>query len=465
LFVDWFTQRRFEFYLDLHERLKECGHTVKIVDLSAFTFPQQSRSFNRSIHLDKTSEAYATEKLEPRLSKRPVDDDFTSELHDSIRAHLATKFNGQTNRVSQAIDSYILRMMSASLYSQLPEINSSGSIWIFQNGRLPHQRALLAYCKLNGVKHLVIESNLYWKSHYWARPYPPHDRESLQKEADPRKTQLDTAQRTLANKWFLDQASPQSKINEFTKRFQMPRKKINIRKQTLAPKKAVIFTSSTDEFVGLGEYWPWTGWNSQYESFSHIAKILIDLGYSITLRIHPNLQNKSLRAIREEYSQLTRFFQECELIIIGPQSSVNSYDLVDSAEVVVVSGSTIGLEALHNDKKVIVTESSIYDMLPGVLKINPKTARNSIIGFLTATPIRGQSIATEWVALQMSLGWSAKERPGLLRKNSIVGKLKYLLNWTFLLDALTLLVPRFVEALPKRALLRRIRQLENVQSL
>ncbi len=463
IFVDWFTQRMFEFYVDLNDRLKDCGHPVKIVDLSAFTFPQQSRSFIRAIDLDKAKGVSGAERLSPKYSRRLSNPEISIQLEDSVRSHLATKFNGRTNRVSEAIDTHVLRMMSSSLYSQLQKFESSERIWVFTNGRLPHQRALIAYCKLHSVKHLVIESDQYGKSHYWARPYPTHDRESLQREADPKTVKVDTALINRANKWFIEHALPQSKINKFTQRFQVSRENPALTEKNQDVKNAVMFTSSSDEFIGLGDYWPSTGWNGQYESFSHLAKILEDLGWSITLRIHPNLQNKSLRTIREDYSQLRRLAQEFQITIVGPQSSVNSYELLDSADVVVVSSSTIGLEALHRDKKVIVTENSKYDLFPGVLKVGPETDKRSVIEFLEATFVPGGHSASEWVAVQMSLGWSAQERPGLIRKNSFFGKLKYLLNWTFLLDTVTLVVPRLAEALPRRALLRKIRKLEEVR--
>lgn len=464
LFVDWLTQGRLEFYADLNERLQDCRHPVKILDLSAFTFPQQSRSFIRSINLDVARGVSGVKRLTPKFLGGLPNIEFSNQLEDSVRSHLATKYNGSTNLLSRAIDTYILKMIASSLYSQLPELDSSESVWIFQNGRLPHQRAILSYCKLKGIKHLVLESNLFWESHYWARPYPPHDRQSLQEETVSRVSQVGVAERNLANSWFSELSIPNSETNKFTKRFAPPREKPALTERNPALKNAVVFTSSSDEFVGLGEYWPRTGWNGQYESFSHVSKILEGRGYSLTLRIHPNFQNKSLKTMLEDYSNLRRLVQECRITVIGPESSVNSYDLVESAEIVVVSSSTIGLEALHRHKKVIVTENSNYDLLPGVLKINPGTEQKEIEEFIDSPLIRGEPSAADWVALQMSLGWSAKERPGLMKKNSIFGQLKYLLNWTFLVDTATLLTSRLVEFLPRQVLLFKIRKLEEGQS-
>lgn len=464
MFVDWLTKEWIEFYLDLFERLKTCGHRARIVDLSAFTFPRSWSSFTRSIHLDKGPDVGVIQRLKPKFSGRIPNNEFDNQLEESVRSHSATRFNGKTNLVSEAIDAYILKMTSRSLYSQLPQLDSSQSVWIFQNGRLPHQRAVLEFCKLKHLDYLIMESNLHWTSHYWARPYPPHDRDSLQEETKTRISQVDTAQRKLANIWFSEHGSPNSKINEFTKSFDAPRKKTVIQEPNLVSKNAVIFTSSSDEFIGLGEYWPWTGWNSQYESFLHISKILRSLGYSITLRIHPNLQNKSLRAMRADYLHLTRLAHECPVTIIGPQSAINSYDLLDAAEIVVVSGSTIGLEAIHKGKKVIVTEHSNYDLLPGVLKINPETPKESIIEFLSEPLVLETPSAKDWAAVQMSLGWAARERPGILRNISIWREIEYRLNWTTILSELSLLIPRLLETMPKEAILRKINNLGDAKS-
>ena len=459
MFIDWLTKEWIEYYLDLFERLIRCGHRVEIVDISAFTFPQQASSFTRSIHRDKAPQITVARELKPRWYGRFPKDESGIQLKDSVESHSASKFNGRTNLVSESIDAFVLRKLSTNLYSQLGELDSSETIWTFQNGRLPHQQALLQYCKHNGVEKLILESNLYWKSHYWARPYPTQDLESLQGEVRSRMHHVNSTQRNLANKWFSEHASPKSKINIFTRRFQKPIRKASIPHQNLAPKSAAIFTSSSDEVVGLGAYWPWTGWSSQYESFSRVSRILRDMGYSITLRIHPNLQNKSLKAMREEYLHLKRFVKDFHVTVIGPSSSANSYELVDAAEIVVVSGSTIGLEALQRGKKVIVTEHSSYDQLPGVLKINAQSDEKSIVHFLEEPFSIGKPSATDWAAVQMSLGWSVQERPGILKNDSLFGKLKYYLNWKTIAAYATLKLSRLLENLPRKMLVRKISKL------
>lgn len=464
MFVDWLTKQWIYFYLDLHDRLKACGHRVQIVDISAFTFPQEPCSFTRSINLEKGPEFLVVRRLIPTWPGRFAKDAFEIQLRDSVRSHSATRFHGKSNSFSESMNAHVLRMTARSLYTQLPQFNSKESIWIFQNGRFPHQRALLEYSKHKGTDHLIMESNLYWKSQYWARPYPPHDRQSLQEETVSRASQIGVAQRNRANSWFSEHSSPQSKTNKFTKRFLTLGQKEVISEQTFVSKNAVIFASSSDEFVGLGHYWPPTGWNSQYEAFLHVSKILKGLGYSITLRIHPNFENKSLRAIKEDYSHITRLVQECPMTLIGPQSSANSYALLDSAEVVVVSASTIGLEALHRGKKVIVTEHSNFDLLPGVLKVWPKTDAQSIVEFIEAPLVLQESSATDWAAVQMSLGWSARERPGVVRNLPIFEHLKWYLNWRTIAYYISALVPRLFENIPRKGLLRKITRLEHYQN-
>ena len=54
------------------------------------------------------------------------------------------------------------------------------------------------------------------------------------------------------------------------------------------------------------------------------------------------------------------------LKLLGPESTVKSYDLLAEADVVVVMNGTVGLEALLAQKQVIVTGSSPYAMLDGV---------------------------------------------------------------------------------------------------
>lgn len=58
----------------------------------------------------------------------------------------------------------------------------------------------LTYSKLKQLDYQALESNLYWESHYWARPYPTHDRDSLQKEINLGLSKVDKTHRYLANK-------------------------------------------------------------------------------------------------------------------------------------------------------------------------------------------------------------------------------------------------------------------------
>jgi hypothetical protein len=121
----------------------------------------------------------------------------------------------------------------------------------------------------------------------------------------------------------------------------------------------VIFNSSEDEYVSIGEEWEdLTLFEEQKDGLKFIfEKFKNNTDVHFYLRVHPNLKSISykyhtdLYDFNEKYSNVT---------IIGPSEEINSYDLLDASEKVVVFGSTIGLEAVYWGKPVILLGCSWY---------------------------------------------------------------------------------------------------------
>ena len=89
------------------------------------------------------------------------------------------------------------------------------------------------------------------------------------------------------------------------------------------------------------------------------------------LRVHPNLlNNHPLTTLRElkkfkEFSERNPRFK-----VICPASSVNTHELIKRARVVIVYGSTVGLEASLEGLPVICTNRSTYDLIADVTNVN-----------------------------------------------------------------------------------------------
>jgi len=113
-------------------------------------------------------------------------------------------------------------------------------------------------------------------------------------------------------------------------------RKYAIKSKGLVP----IFTSSIDErFSNLGI--DLNKWESQTQALVSVSKRITSLGYSTITRIHPNTGWKSWRELIELVSAL----RNANLRYILPWENVSSYDLLESAPLVVTWGSTLALES------------------------------------------------------------------------------------------------------------------------
>lgn len=123
-------------------------------------------------------------------------------------------------------------------------------------------------------------------------------------------------------------------------------------------KNIVIFTSSEDEFVAIGdEFDKYSLFSSQIEGIEELINHFInDTNIQFYLRIHPNLSEV-------EYSYHKKLYELAKysnLKIIEPKSIISSYSLIDYSDTVVVFGSTIGIEAAYWGKPTILLSGAMY---------------------------------------------------------------------------------------------------------
>lgn len=111
-------------------------------------------------------------------------------------------------------------------------------------------------------------------------------------------------------------------------------------------KTAVIFPSSPDELTGASAVPSNYQWDHQNEALAKAIERLLELEFSVIIRLHPNLAKKPL----EESRSMFRLFNKPGVKLVLPHERQNSYELLDQATVVVVGSSTIGLEALAAGK-------------------------------------------------------------------------------------------------------------------
>ncbi|EAQ42178.1 hypothetical protein [Polaribacter sp. MED152] len=124
-------------------------------------------------------------------------------------------------------------------------------------------------------------------------------------------------------------------------------------------KNIILFNSSEDEYVSIGKEWEDLAlFESQYEGLKYIFNQHKDNNeIHFYLRVHPNLKN-----VKYKYHTKLYNFQEDynNVTVISPSEDINSYDLLDVSDKVIIFGSTIGLEASYWGKPVILLGCSWY---------------------------------------------------------------------------------------------------------
>jgi len=141
-------------------------------------------------------------------------------------------------------------------------------------------------------------------------------------------------------------------------------------------KNIVIFTSSEDEFVAIGDEWVNPLYSSQLEALKQIVHDLVDKNLKIYIRMHPNLKEVSASYVKDTMSLVAP-----NLMVISPASEVDSYELLNRADRILTFGSMIGIEATYWGKASILAGPCFYRNLGGTY--NPST-HHELLEYLLA---------------------------------------------------------------------------------
>lgn len=253
------------------------------------------------------------------------------------------------------------------------------------NGRFHSQRSVIEAAKNNLVQVQCYErgsyefdipffaynaERYYISYNYWLEEFPPNSLVKKQFAISKLNQKLILPHLPKAKNW-LKQREEIDGTNFFT-RYWTNKENLNF------DKLAVLFHSSEDEFAVLKlldieeeeNYW-----ESQWEAFAFVIKEMESRGYSVVLRLHPNLKNKPPSTQREAKIKVQDLLTKSKsLVVLESDSIVNSYELCELSEVVVVWNSTIGLEASAKGKKVICLTNAAYDLIADVLRWRNKNS-------------------------------------------------------------------------------------------
>ncbi len=280
-------------------------------------------------------------------------------------------------------DAYLIdRLFKASLkvylsFKKLLLDDKPDLVYLF-NGRFSNIRPVVRLCELRNIRYKIHERGSNKSKYSLSENHLPHEYHAFYKLVEEfwQENGQNPSFKT-ADTFFQDRrAGKEQAWHSFVglqKQGQLPEN------WQPAKRNIVIFNSSEDEFAAIGDTSKRKLFNSQLAGI----KIVADLVSShqeicVHVRMHPNLKgvnNSTVAGLYEIASQ--------NIHVIPPDSSISSYELIDSADLIITFGSTIGIEATYWGKPSVLIGEAFYKDLGSTY--NPATIVELENLVLTAT--------------------------------------------------------------------------------
>ncbi|TWU43988.1 Capsule polysaccharide biosynthesis protein [Novipirellula aureliae] len=226
-------------------------------------------------------------------------------------------------------------------------------VYLF-NGRFAMARGIMRACQRQGVDAYMHERGANNTKYQLFKNHLPHDRppflESLNDawhSADPEVRETEGATFFTNRRMGIEDG-----WTSFTKK---QRTGFLPESWDPAQRNLVIFNSSEDEFIGIGEEWKNPIYPSQGIAIQQIANDLQNTGMKIYVRMHPNLSG-----VNNSDTDLIKLLDGKGVEIILPESRISTYDLIGHAEKVLSFGSTVGVEANYWGTPSVLAGMSFY---------------------------------------------------------------------------------------------------------
>jgi len=226
------------------------------------------------------------------------------------------------------------------------------------NGRFCNYRAVVRAAEASAVPYLIHERGAN-KFRYSVWPFMPHDtrRQQVTIKAMWEEAKHSPASEDVARSFFVDRRRGfEQDWIPFT------RKQTSGALPSLPSDKKVVtyFSSTDDEYVAVGDGYRWEHWPNQHQALLDVIDICRgNSGVVLVIRLHPHLAAKS-RGERARWLSLPR---GPNVLVVEPESEIDSYALVEASNVVVSAGSTLGIEAVFWARPSITLGPSPYSEL------------------------------------------------------------------------------------------------------
>lgn len=372
IFLPFLTDEWIKNANNLHSRLTKAGKFCRIIEVSDFSFPKRIDIDKREIfeahpHIEtlEKSRRFDLGNLKLELDIEELSQSCQQSLKSLSRFENPPRFSPMLYLSRKIMFRRAMKLWHL-LCSSKGDLDQKNAVLI-PNGRFPVDVVLASFFRQIGARTMFWEMDAShtgyfvsdWEIHRWSKAtksvghYISKNLDDVEK-ADWSKAWLSSRQWVTSNPfseyWSTDRSRP-------------------IIESKSAEKLAVFFSSSSDELGAipaneLAELCP------QHLAARLQAQWLESNNFRLVIRIHPNLLNKPIRQFVREFQAfkgIARDFKNVQ--IIPPWASTNSYDLLTQADLVLVHGSTIGLEASALGKRVITTQRTAYSQVIDVIEI------------------------------------------------------------------------------------------------
>ena len=257
-------------------------------------------------------------------------------------------------------------------------------IFYLFNGRFAATRPALRAAQNLGINTFVHDRAGVLQRYMLTENTYPHDIEYQQQQIEItwNDKQPHNEKEAIANQWFEDRVGGKSQgWHSYTK----SQKKGNLPEGFDPSKRNIaIYISSQDEFEAI-QGWKNPIYNNQNDAIRSITHSDIDSDLAFYIRIHPNL-----KGLNNTQTQELQQLHAPNLTIIPADATIDSYELMNACEKIIVFGSTMGIESVYWGKPSILIGRSLYENLGGCY--NPKNhdeVVNLINKHLEPLPKRG----------------------------------------------------------------------------
>jgi hypothetical protein len=252
--------------------------------------------------------------------------------------------------------------------------NKINETYVF-NGRFCNQAAVAAAANSLGIKVLYHERGAN-KDKFYLEEFVPHDMLEIQKrilEVWNTASLINSVTATTIASEFFENSRNGKEMG--WKSFITNQQKGCL--PNLNKKKKIItyFSSSDDEYAALTDICKWRYWPNQFAAIKSLIKICQECSFELYIRLHPNLKNKH----PEDVQKWRDLEHESFVSLIPPESSIDTYKLIEESSVVVVSGTTVGIESVYWGTPCINLGPSYYSELGAVYQPNSDSELKSLL--------------------------------------------------------------------------------------